>query len=116
MADEAPVALEPLLSQGLGYACDQLARWVEESVSDSRGVDTVIRFYGLDRLPEELSEIGHTLPRLSPAGLVRPDTVAGVTTRQVQNILRSAVEELEDRPLPASLRGDDRPLPQFGLS
>lgn len=96
-AGQAPVVLQTWLRDGLGYTCDRLARWVEATVSDPRSVDAVIRFYGLDRLPEELSEIGRTLPRQAPFhGLVPPETPAGVTTRQVQNILGSAIDEMEN--------------------
>lgn len=77
-------------------------------MSDPRSVETVIRFYGLDRLPEELSEIGHALPRHAPSlGLGLPGTsAAGVTTRQVQNILRSAIAELAVHPFLVSPRED----------
>ena len=110
--DAVPPTVRVWLAHGLGDTCNRLARWVDESVSDRRSVDVTIRFYGLDRLPEELSEIGRSLRREAGRGFASPESKRAVSPRQVQNLLRVALDELEIRPFPFPVPEDAVPCIQ----
>lgn len=93
----APPVLRPFLGGGLASVCDRFASWVEAAVDDRRGADAVIRFFGLDRLPENLGPIGESL-RAHPAGSVRLGGALGLTGRQVENLIAAAVAVLARDP------------------
>lgn len=94
---EAPAGLAPFLGAGLGPVCDSLVAWVQATVVDRRAADAVIRFFGLDRIPENLGPIGATL-RARPT---RSDLLGGglgLTGRQVEKLIDGAVADLAANP------------------
>jgi hypothetical protein len=87
----APGPLRPFLARGLGPACDDFAGWLRRSAGDPRAVEAAARFFGLDRLPEDLRKIGAALAPRHPGGR------AGVGARQVERLVSRAVTDMARR-------------------
>ncbi|MGH3157052.1 MAG: hypothetical protein ACRDNF_10805 [Streptosporangiaceae bacterium] len=102
----APEILHLFLADGVGPACDHFARWIRYSAEDERAAEAALRFFGLDRLPEDLRQIGATLvPR-------HPNGHAGVGPRQVERLVSNAVATMASRSLsPADEPSQEPPQP-----
>jgi hypothetical protein len=96
---DAVTDLKPFLENGLGYTCDVFAGWISGAATNGRAADAAIRFYGLDRLPEDLDRIGATMrarrDRWSPL-----ESPLGISARQVQKLITEVLDELGGYPPP----------------
>jgi hypothetical protein len=111
--EHAPTGLRPFLGHGLGAVCDRLAAWVEETVADRRGTEATIRSFGLDPLPESLAQIGSTLRTRHDKGGDPLGGSFGLSNRQVQKLITSALGELSSDPAGPPMEATDEPLPSL---
>lgn len=93
----APADLRLFLGNGLGPVCDAFASWVDETVTDRRAADATIRFFGLERLPEDLNEIGSTLRTRTPESDLIGDRL-GLSSRQTEKLIAVALTDLARDP------------------
>jgi hypothetical protein len=97
----APALLRPWLVYGLGFTCDEFARWVTRCIDASDLSDAFMRFYGLQGLPEDLRSVSAAVARRRRRPLARSRKPDGVTPRQVRTRFRQAFALLAVHPLAA---------------
>jgi hypothetical protein len=82
---------------GLGGVCDFFADWVSATVADRRSAEAVVRFYGLVQLPEDQDTIARTLSRRESPSNPGVPRALGVSTRQVQHLIRAGIQAMASR-------------------
>ena len=99
--------LSRYLGMGTGRLCDLLASWMEACPgTDRRGVDAAIRYYGLGRMPEELTSIAEGLRHLYG------ERRRALDPRQVENLRDEVVRKVAASSPPCAFKtSSERILP-----
>jgi hypothetical protein len=105
---DAPLPISHWVGQvGLGAICEFFVDWIGAAVDEGRAAETMVRFFGLGRLPEEQDEIGETIRRRPGEGVSVLTARRGLSSRQVQNFINVGLDALVACPRPAPLADAD---------